>query len=82
MQYYCKQKPSYVIMEQVILNINDTSKLAFFIQLIKQLDFVEVAKVKTKEATAEYNFFDSAGLWAYREIDAKELRKQAWNRQK
>ena len=69
-------------MEQLILNIKDSSKLSFFIQLIKQLDFVEVEKVKKKKTVAKYDFFSSAGLWANREINAKELRKQAWDRRK
>ncbi len=70
-------------MEQLILNIKDSSKLSFLIQLIKQFDFVEVEeKVKKKTAAAQYDFFSSAGLWANRDINAKELRKQAWSRQK
>ncbi len=69
-------------MEQLILNIKDRSKLSFLLQLFKQLDFVEVAKVSKKKAADKYDFFSSAGLWANREIVAKELREQAWNRQK
>jgi hypothetical protein len=69
-------------MEQLILNIKDSSKLSFLMQLIDQLDFVEVEKVKKKKSSARYDFFISAGLWANRKVDAKELRKQAWNRQK
>jgi hypothetical protein len=69
-------------MEQIILNIKDTSKLSFLMQLINQLDFVEVEMVKKKKATIKYDFFSSAGLWANRKIDAKKLREQAWNRQK
>lgn len=69
-------------MEQLILNIKDSSKLSFLIQLIKQLDFVEVEKVKKKKIDTKNDFFSSAGLWANRNVNAKELRKQAWNRQK
>jgi hypothetical protein len=69
-------------MEHIILKIKDSSKLSFLMQLIKQLDFVEVESVKKKKNTSKYNFFSSAGLWADREVDAKDLRKQAWNRQK
>ncbi len=69
-------------MERLILNIKDSSKLSFLLQLIRQLDFVEVEKVKKKKIAAKYDFFSSAGLWANREIDAEELRKQAWKRQK
>jgi hypothetical protein len=69
-------------MEQLILTLKDTSKLSFLMQLIKQLDFVEVEVVKKKKAPSKYDFFNSAGLWAYREIDAIKLRKQAWDRKK
>ncbi len=69
-------------MEQLILNIKDSSKLSFLMQLIKQFDFVEVEKVKKKKKSDKYDFFNSAGLWANREINAKELRKQAWDRTK
>lgn len=51
-------------------------------QLIKLLDFVEVEEVKKKKTSAKYDFFKSAGLWANRNINANELRKKAWNRQK
>ena len=67
-------------MEQLILNIKDTSKLSFLMQLIKQFDFVEVEKKKEKKASYKYDFFNSAGLWENRDIDAKELRKLAWNK--
>ena len=69
-------------MEQLILNIKDSSKLSFLMQLIKQLDFVEVEEVKKKNASAKYDFFGSAGLWADRKINPNELRKQAWDRTK
>jgi len=69
-------------MEQLILNIKDSSKLAFLMQLIKQFDFVEIERVKKKKNSSKYNFFNSAGLWADREVNAKELRNQAWNRTK
>lgn len=69
-------------MEQIVLNIKDSSKLAFLMQLIRQLDFVEVETFKKKKTVAKYDFFSSAGLWANREINAKELRKQAWDRLK
>ncbi len=69
-------------MKQLVLNIKDSSKLSFLLQLIKQLDFVEVAVVKKKKNLAKYDFFSSAGLWADREINANDLRKQAWKRTK
>ena len=50
-------------------------------QLIRQLDFVEVEKVKKKTASKN-DFFRSAGLWEKRKVNAVELREQAWNRKK
>jgi hypothetical protein len=50
---------------------------------LQQLDFVEIEKPVTKKGVNEkYNFFASAGLWAGKNIDSKELRTKAWNRQK
>lgn len=69
-------------MVQILINIKDNSKLSFLMQLIKQLDFVEVEMVKKKQVSAKHDFFSSAGLWANRKIDAKELREQAWGRTK
>lgn len=65
-------------MDQLILNIKDSSKLSFLMQLVKQLDFVEVEKIEKKKASAKYNFFNSAGIWENRQICAKKLRNQAW----
>jgi hypothetical protein len=70
------------IMEQITLKIKDSSKLSFLMQLIKQLDFVEVENIKDTAQSTNYDFFASAGLWENRELDSKELREQAWNRQK
>lgn len=71
-----------MIMKQIIINIKDQSKFAFLMQLISQLDFVEVETIKKKKSNKEYNFFDSAGMWTNKQVNAKELRKQAWNRTK
>ena len=69
-------------MERLILNIKDSNKLPFLLQIIKQFDFVEVEKVKEKKNTVKYDFFASAGLWANRKVSATELREKAWNRRK
>jgi hypothetical protein len=69
-------------MEQIILTIKDRSKLSFLMQLINQLDFVEVDEIKKRKVSKNHDFFTSAGLWANREINAKQLRKQAWERTK
>lgn len=67
-------------MEQVILKIKDPSKLSFLLQIIKLLDFVEVEKVDKEKVETKYDFFKSAGLWASREINAKDIRDRAWKR--
>ncbi|MFO7869326.1 MAG: hypothetical protein R6U95_08535 [Bacteroidales bacterium] len=67
-------------MEQLILNIKDSRKLSFLMQLIKQLDFVEVEKVKKKKPSGKHDFFSSAGLWENRDVNANDLRKKACDR--
>lgn len=69
-------------MEQLILNIKDRSKLSFLKQLLNQFDFVEIEKKVKKKKSTDYDFFNSAGLWENRKVNADELRKQAWKRQK
>lgn len=66
-------------MEKLILKIKDEGKLNFFLELLKQFDFVEVQRVKKEpQKDSDYNFFASSGLWAGRDIDADSLRKKAW----
>ncbi|NOX84608.1 MAG: hypothetical protein GXO86_01380 [Chlorobi bacterium] len=69
-------------MDKLILNIKDSSKLSFIVELLKQFDFIEVIKVKRKKVASKHDFFNSAGMWANRDINGKELRKQAWDRTK
>ncbi len=66
-------------MERIILTIKDGSKRNFFLELLKQFDFIEVQTAKEKKAD-QYDFFASAGLWKNRDIDANQLREQAWKR--
>jgi hypothetical protein len=79
--FLSQQKSLYSTMDQIILHIKDESKKDFLMELIRQLDFVEVEKPKTKKGKAkEYDFFKSAGIWEGYEIDSKELREKAWKR--
>ena len=71
-----------MIMEKLILNIKDSSKLSFIVELLKQFDFIEIIKVKRKKAASRHDFFNSAGMWETRDINGKELRNQAWDRTK
>lgn len=70
-------------MKTITLNIKDEAKYLSFLQFIEQLDFIELEEPTTKKSPIEkYDFFASAGLWKGKNIDAKELRTKAWNRQK
>jgi len=66
-------------MQKIILTIKDDKKVNFLMELLKQFDFIEINKSEQKQVE-DYNFFASAGMWKNREIDAEQLRKQAWQR--
>ncbi len=66
-------------MEKITLTIKDGRKKNFFLELLKQFDFIEVQKTAEKK-TDHYDFFASAGLWKHRDITANQLREQAWKR--
>lgn len=69
-------------MEQIIIKLKDQSKRSFLLELLAQFDFLElqVKQVSKDKATTEepYDFFQSAGLFEGREINADQLRKEAW----
>lgn len=67
-------------MEKFILTLKDHHKRHFLLELLAQLDFIELKAVETKKEpnAGEYDFFQSAGLFSGRDIDADQLRKQAW----
>ena len=68
---------------QIILNIKDESKLSMFLEWLNQFDFVDVYnKTEKKNKAKKHNFFASAGLWENRDINADDLRKKAWDRNK
>jgi len=66
-------------MEKFVIELKDLSKRTFLLELLAQLDFIEF-KIKEEESRseAEYDFFQSAGLFSNRNIDANQLRKEAW----
>jgi predicted nuclease of restriction endonuclease-like (RecB) superfamily len=66
-------------MEKIILTIKDDRKKNFLLELLKQFDFIEVQKA-TEKKQEQYDFFASAGLWKDRDINANQLREQAWKR--
>ena len=69
-------------MQKITLTIKDNSKLHFFLELLKQFDFVEIqeSSTKSKASAAKYDFFASSGRWKDRYVDARELRGKAWKR--
>ena len=70
-------------MKQFVLSLKKSEKRNFLLELFEQLDFVEVKAIEKKETTDaadsdDYDFFQSAGLFKNRDIDAVKLRKQTW----
>lgn len=69
-------------MKELTLRIAE-HKLSTFLAFIQDLDYVEVMK---SEANSENrgaqrqsdDFFDLAGMWEDRDINAEELRQKAW----
>jgi hypothetical protein len=66
-------------MQKITLTVKDDKKINFLMELLKQFDFIEIQKSGEKN-NDDYDFFASAGLWKNREIDAEQLRSQAWQR--
>lgn len=66
-------------MKKITLTIKDDKKAGFLMQLLEELDFIEIQQSGQKDNDS-YDFFASAGMWKDRDIDARELRKQAWKR--
>ncbi len=67
-------------MEKFILTLKDASKRSFLLELLTRLDFIELKTVDSQkeQRIVDYDFFKSAGLFSGRDIDADQLRKQAW----
>ena len=66
-------------MQKITLTVKDDSKISFFLELVKQFDFIEIQRTARRQAD-DYDFFASAGLWKDRKIDSNQLRAQAWKR--
>jgi len=66
-------------METIIIRIKDASRRSFLLELLSQLDFIDfnVSRERTQPGK-DADFFQAAGLFAQRQIDADQLRKQAW----
>jgi len=66
-------------MQRITLTVKDDNKMNFLLELLRQFEFIEIQKSEKKKKK-DYNFFASAGLWKGRDIDSKQLRKEAWAR--
>ena len=61
--------------------LEDATKLSLLLELLRHLDFVrveDVTPIAETDPPASSDFHKLAGIWADRDIDANELRRQAW----
>jgi len=59
---------------EIILNIKDLSKLSFFTELIKNLDFVSIKEIiNTKEDIEDVKAYDKAKKSKLEFIDAQQM---------
>lgn len=67
-------------MTQITLkNEIDAHKLSALLGFLRSFDIEAEVKISEKVTKKSEDFSLSVGLWQDYEIDAKELRKQAWN---
>jgi len=66
--------------DTIILKIKDKKKISFLVNLLEQLGFVDFTYNPEKKTNSKHNFFKSAGLLEKRNLNAGELREQAWSR--
>lgn len=69
-------------MEKFIIELKDLSKRNFLLELLAQLDFIdfkaEKEEILHQKEEEQYDLFQSAGLFKDRNVDATQLRKEAW----
>jgi len=58
---------------EIILNIKDLSKLSFFTELIKNLDFVSIKEVINKEDIEDVKAYDKAKEGKLEFVDAQQM---------
>ncbi|MDT3740500.1 MAG: hypothetical protein RO257_13475 [Candidatus Kapabacteria bacterium] len=73
-------------MEAVLLKSNSISDMELILSLARKLG-IEIAKINGSEEKisidlknnkSKHNFLNSQGIWKNRNIDAMQLRKEAW----
>jgi hypothetical protein len=62
---------------EIHIKIADDSKANIVLSLLKDLPYVQIKIIKSKNKDNEPNIDELFGLWKDRDISAKELRKQA-----
>jgi hypothetical protein len=70
-------------MESLTIFIKDREQVDFLYQFLKHLDFVIMPTETPKKALAKnknHSIFNSAGIWANRDITQEDLRAKAWKR--
>ncbi len=76
-------------MQQIVIEVEDTTKADMLLELLKALNFVNVIKASEKEqpqanttmSQETSGFFSLAGLWENREVSLESIRQKAWPRQ-
>jgi hypothetical protein len=69
-------------MHTVVLKIKDPSKKKALVDFLRNLNFVQVEELETKEKDNPESLKELIGLWKGRDIDARKLRKEAWRRKR
>lgn len=74
-------------MNSILLKSDSSSDLDLIVALAKKLgikierlseNYHSDSSKQLQKATSNHNFFDSAGLWKDRNLDAKSLRRESW----
>lgn len=69
-------------MKEVTIRIPE-HKLATFLAFVQDLEYVEILKSETSAESDDAlntsdDFFDLAGMWEGKDINAEDLRQKAW----
>ena len=70
-------------METLTLQITNSSKKDFLLELLNQFDFIILPENKEnqkKSKQKKHDFFASAGIWKDSDISQESLRNKAWKR--
>ena len=69
-------------MNTITLKFKKAEKLKYFLELIKDLDYIEITSQETvkdnEEKEEQGDFMDIVGIWKDRDISLDGIRKKAW----